>query len=537
VNSPVITVDAADVIRPANPRLLGVNLAWWDVHQNTPQTIQMVRDAGINFFRFPGGSSADEYHFADPPAYEGRGTAATFAEFVAAAGGQAVVTLNYGTGSPQEAAAWLAYLNADPGNPTVIGPGPQWSDAEGRWVSKDWRTAGFWAGVRASAPLEPDDGLNFLRVARPEPFALHYFEIGNELYGHWEVDRHGSGGDGGAPHDPATYVTFAKRFADYAAGIDPSISIGIDSGAVGTDGDWTARVLREGVARGFVPGFVSDHLYTQAPGKEDDATLLLRTVSDPRDPSTTEPKNWARRALGYRALLRRTLGPVADGVELIATEYNSVYANPGKQSTGLVNGLFVADSIGMLLQTEYNGAHFWDLRNAWETKNNNSQSLYGWRQGGDFGLLGGGGAPAPSTGTYVAYPAYFALQLVSKMILGGGDVVVARSDAAHLAAYAVRQATGGPSLLVINKHATAVLTADIQIRGFQPDAAARVWQYGKAEDAAQSRTPDGEAALTETTVTLATTPKGFRFTFPSYSMSVIALPPAPRPVVVARGPC
>ena len=44
-----------------------------------------------------------------------------------------------------------------------------------------------------------------------------------------------------------------------------------------------------------------------------------------------------------------------------------------------------ADSIGMLLQTEYNGANFWDLRNGWDTGNNNSASLYGWRQGGDYG--------------------------------------------------------------------------------------------------------------------------------------------------------
>ena len=134
----VITVNAAQVVRAVNPHVLGVNLAWWDTQLPTVRTRQMVQDAGLNFFRFPGGSSSDEFHFSDPPSYNGKGTAATFANFIASVGGQGVVTLNYGTGSPQEAAAWLAYLNGDPSNATVIGPGQQWNAASNSWVQKDW---------------------------------------------------------------------------------------------------------------------------------------------------------------------------------------------------------------------------------------------------------------------------------------------------------------------------------------------------------------------------------------------------------------
>jgi alpha-N-arabinofuranosidase len=134
----VVTVDASRVVRQVNPQVLGVNLAWWDTNLSTPRTVQMARDAGLKFFRFPGGSSSDEYHFADPPSYNGRGTAATFANFIASAGGQGMVTLNYGTGSPQEAAAWLAYLNADPASATPIGMGRQWNSTTSTWVQKDW---------------------------------------------------------------------------------------------------------------------------------------------------------------------------------------------------------------------------------------------------------------------------------------------------------------------------------------------------------------------------------------------------------------
>ena len=51
----------------------------------------------------------------------------------------------------------------------------------------------------------------------------------------------------------------------------------------------------------------------------------------------------------------------------MATEFNSVYTNPGKQSTSLVNGLFVANSIGSLLDSGYVGGMVWDLRNGWDT--------------------------------------------------------------------------------------------------------------------------------------------------------------------------
>ena len=526
----VVSVDARNVLRDVNPHVIGVNINWWDTQLPTQRTREMVQAAGLNFFRFPGGSSSDEYHFADPPSYNGRGTAATFAQFIASVGGQGVVTLNYGTGSPQEAAAWLAYLNASVGDATPIGTGQQWSDSVARWVQKDWKTAGYWAELRAAAPLAQNDTLNHLRIGRAAPFGLRHFEIGNEMYGSWEVDRHGQGGDTGRPHDPATYVQFAKRFADYAALIDPAISIGIDSGAVGTDADWTARVLRAGLAIGFVPGFISDHLYMQGPGSESDNYLLRNTVSNTAGQSATDPHHWGLRAAGYRSLLRRTLGDAAAGVELLATEYNSVYSNPGKQTTSLVNGLFVADSIGALLQTEYNGANFWDLRNGWDTGNNNSASLYGWRQGGDYGMLGTGSGRAPSTGTYVPYPTYFAHQLASKAILGGEAVVRAQSDDSSLSAYAVRQADGGLDLLVINKNPSQNVTPAFQVQGFRPRPAAQVWQYGKAEDTAQSQTGDGRAALSRTDATLVVNASGFTYALPAYSMTVIELTPAPTTV-------
>ena len=385
----------------------------------------MVTAAGLDIYRFPGGSASDDFHFNVANNWDDSGatTITQFVQAVTAVGGTGLVTLDYGSGSPQEAAAELAYLDGSPADTTSIGSGIEWNDGAGQWQTVNWGTVGYWAGLRGASPLAQDDGLNFLRIDHPAPFTdIKYWEVGNEEYGSWEVDHHGTAGPGGvstgAQHDPATYAAFAKQFAALAGEIQttaglPQISIGIDSGdpTGASDDDWTKNVLADGLADGFVPGFISDHSYMQAPGEESDSFLLDDTVSD-----SGSVLDWTTRYADYQTVLQQTLGSQASSVQVMATEYNSVYTNPGKQSTSLVNGLFVADSLGSLLDSGYSGGFVWDLRNSFDTsRENNSNLLYGWREGGDYGQLGDpNDNSAPTTGPYVAYPGYYALQLASE---------------------------------------------------------------------------------------------------------------------------
>jgi hypothetical protein len=520
----VVTVNAGQTVRAVDTQVLGVNVNWWDTALNTTQTRQMVQAAGLNFFRFPGGSSSDTWHFNSPPTYNGEGTSPSMTQFIASVGGNGVVTLNYGTGSPQEAAAFLAYLDGKVGDTTPFGTGLQWSNAANAWVSVDWKTAGYWAGLRAATPLAVDDGLNFLRIGRSASFGITYFEVGNEVYGSWETDHHAT------PHDPATYVAFARQFAAYAAQIAPGISIGVDGSGTGGSysqipGNWTAQVLQQCAQQGFTPGFLSDHNYMFDPGHENDANLLLHSATDPHASGYGGPINWAGRAQAYRNLITQYLGSAGAGVQLLATEFNSVSYNPSNQTTSLVNGLWLADALGGILQTEYNAAVLWDLRNGYDTSHTNS-SLYGWRPGGDYGILGSGNGSPPATGTYVPYPTYFAEQLLSRMAQPGGTVVQASSDDPNLTAYAIKEANGHLELLVINKNATTDLTEQFNIAGFAPAAQTTVWQYGKAQDTAQSQTTDGHASLANSTPTLTFNGSNFSFLFPQYSMTVLDLAPA-----------
>ncbi len=421
----------------------------------------------------------------------------------------------------------------------MIGDGLEWNDSTNQWQTVNWQTVGYWASLRAAAPLPVDDGYNFLRIDQPAPFSdIKYWEVGNEEYGSWEIDHHGTPGPGGvstgAQHDPATYAAFAETFAQFAAEIDPGISIGIDSedptGA--SDNDWTENVLTQGLAIGFVPGFISDHSYMQAPGQESDSTLLLDTVTDPNS-----LLDWSTRYADYEALLQQVLGSQASSVTVMATEFNSVYSDPGKQSTSLVNGLFIADSIGSLLDSGYTGGFVWDLRNGWSTTGNNSPTLYGWREGGDYGLLGDPNtSDPPSTGPYVPYPSYFAEQLASQIVQAGGEVVSASSNFEDLSAYAVMEANGQLELLVINKDPDAALNEQFSIQGFTPNGDAQLWQYGEAQDYAQSQTTNGSAALANFTTTLALNGSSFNYTFPAYSMTVLDLMPATVTTATLTGP-
>ena len=90
-----------------------------------------------------------------------------------------------------------------------------------------------WDGLRAAAPGSG----SFLDFGHPAPFNFTYFEMGNEIYGSWEADKHGSSGDSlvvpsgdtRKSHDPTTLIAFANGFESAISGF---LNDGMESGAV-----------------------------------------------------------------------------------------------------------------------------------------------------------------------------------------------------------------------------------------------------------------------------------------------------------------
>jgi alpha-N-arabinofuranosidase len=294
---------------------------------------------------------------------------------------------------------------------------------------------------------------------------------------------------------PSTFESFSKQML----AVDPTIHIGAvatgeDSYGIGTHGvanpyegnsvhtGWTPVMLATLKSLGVTPQFLIYHFYPQNPGSENDAVLLQAGATIPADASN------------LRQMITDYGASSGTSIELNVTEMNSVSSNPGKQSTSLVNGLFMADAIGNLASTEFNTCTWWALRNGSGTNYNNSSSLYGWREYGDYGVVASGdlsGVPANSP-----YPTYYAATLLTNWGRGGDAVISATSGYGLLSIYAARVANGSLALLVINKHPTADLPAQITLNNFTPgSASAPVYSYGKPNDLAIAGITTGTASV------------------------------------------
>ena len=465
-----VSVQGKSRIRRVDARLFGLNTAIWDGAFNTATTAELLNELDNQALRFPGGSASDVYHWKTNTSHGQTTPWATdfdeFANIATTTQAQVFITVNYGTGTPEEAADWVRYSNIE------------------------------------------------------KQYGFKYWEIGNENYGTWEADINDR------PNDPVTYATRFKEYARQMKAVDPSIKIGAvlvaseDSDANYTDqtvinprtgqphNGWSAVMLAAFNRLNFTPDFVVYHRYEQGPGGENDAFLL------------NSSKGWAADATVIRQMLTDYLGNKGKRVEINCTENNSVYGNPGKQSTSLVNGLFFADSLGNIMKTEFNAFFWWDLRNGQEGGNNNSPYLYGWRRYGDYGIVNSANPAGPAD----RYPTFYVYKLLKHYARGGERVLEATSDYNGLGVYAVRDG-GTLNLLLINKHPTSPLNTSITIADFKAGEQAEVYSYGIPQDEA-ARTGTGSADIAQTTTTL--TGPTFTFTPAPYSATVIKLKKGPR---------
>jgi alpha-N-arabinofuranosidase len=469
-----VNVDATQVIRTLDSPLTGINAAVWDSSFESQTTKTLLESMGTKILRFPGGSLSDEYHWQTNTTLNNTWQWATsFDDFAAIAkslDSQAIITVNYGTGTANEAAAWVKYANVT------------------------------------------------------QNYGFKYWEIGNENYGTWETDHHT------AAHDPYTYALEARDYITKMKAEDPTIKIGVvvttgeesyvnnrshpatnpRTGAV--HNGWTPVLLSTLKSLNVFPDFVIYHRYEQNPTNESDAGLLQSAAT------------WKNDAADLRRQLSDYLGNDGSKIQIICTENNSVSFDPGKQSTSLVNGLFLADSIGNLLQTEFNMFVWWDLRNGYLTNKNNSSSLYGWRLYGDYGITSVDHEP---------YPTYYVFKLLSHFAASSDSILEAKSQSTLLAAYATKGIDGRLRLMLINKSLTEEITARVNIAGYTPSAAAVVYSYGKAQDDA-AKTLNGSPDIRQSVFQGASS--AFDYTVPPYSVTLLSMLPQSNDFELATTP-
>jgi hypothetical protein len=461
-----LSVNAAQTLRPADARWFGVNTATWDsTGFAEPATTNALKEMGCLALRWPGGSTADAYHWANDTIGNSR-----FMNIATNLGAQVFITVNYGAGSSNEAAAWVKSANLT-------------------------NHCGF-----------------------------KYWEIGNECYGTWENDTNQPA------HDPYTYAVRTAGYLQMMKAADPTIKIGVvivpgeDSSSNNathfainprtgqTHYGWTPVMLDTLKNLGVTPDFAIYHFYPQytatdwAPNSTDSDPLLLQVTV-----------NWAGDAADLRQQISDYSGPTGTNIELVCTENNSDAGAMGRQSTSIVNALYLADSASRLMQTEFNAYLWWDLRNGPDTNGTFDPTLYGWRTNGDYGLLSEASVP---------YPTFYAEKLLQYFVRPGDTVLGATSDYMLLSAYAARKANGALALLVINKDATINFNAQISLSNFVPASTATVRTYGIAQDEAvrtNNLVPGAQDIATNSLSVGAV----FTNSFPPYSLTLFTFAPAP----------
>lgn len=195
-----------------------------NIHGADPDIIRLLRESHLPLLRWPGGNFASGYHWQDgigpvekrptKPNYAWGGIEPNlfgtdeFIEFCRAVGCEPMICINAGNGTPEEAAQWIEYCNGSAASP-----------------------------------------MGQLRAANghPEPYGIKYWEIGNELWGRWQLNWTTAAG----------YVDRYQQFAPAMLKADPTVKLLACGAPMFWDKEWNDTLIS-----GIGPGLrsIADHL-------------------------------------------------------------------------------------------------------------------------------------------------------------------------------------------------------------------------------------------------------------------------------------
>lgn len=509
-----VTVDVSSERAVVAPYHYGMHSSVYDNalhHEGLPD---LLEEAGIGLLRWPGGGYSDNYHFsthsmtawADGNAgYLANGSDfGSFIGLVDRVGTGVMITVNYGSnlggtgpGEPKEAAAWVAYANGARDDDREIGV-----DGEGN----DWLTIGFWADLRASEPLAVDDGYNFLRIARPEPLAVEYWEIGNEVFGNgfhqqdltagFELDLHvpypGPDDDpeeeqfrryGNPLLSGTTYGAGVRAYVEEMKAVDPTIKVGAVLGTPPADDSWMRAVPRyywnDDVITecGDVIDFGIVHWYPNPPSAamQDDPTVnsLYRTAGLLTFPRNQIPVMVSR----LRETFAEHAGDNAENIEIVMTEVGTGIRVPSGRNGGPnrthAMGIFAADMYLTTAEHGFVNVDWLELHNG--TFLNEAAQAKG--------------------------PAFTGIQL-ARMLAGPGDRLVTATTTTSattpwLVAHASLREDGRVGVLLINTQAPELGSASVTVTIEGAEVGASGERYDYFPVAASPTMPDGGAPTTD----------------------------------------
>ena len=527
-NRVAVTIDLSKAVSILTDTTLGVLAPTFDGNAFHPDGVPYLRAAGVSTLRFPGNHGvADLYHWSTRTTTRYKGAEAgyfapesNFANFAQFAEklGQALIVVNYGAnfdgsggGEPAEAAAWVAYANGDAADSRALG-----KDSTG----EDWKTVGYWAAIRGQAPLTSDDGLNFLRIQHPRPFAFKLWQIGDEVYKNGfyggehvgNPDLHGPAPTalkdfGKLKNDPklspSAYAANLKAFVQAMKAVDPSIKTGAALTTPPDPADKSKTRWIDGKEESDTSAWLASLWgieWNKDVLKGACANLDFATLEWAMSPML--PPDW--KTLDEPSLLTSTSSKFSTIIAGMLADYGK-YCPQGrvlplafapaeipawvKVEHPEVKALWIADTYAMLIESR-------SINVSWN-------EMYG--------------GSMLSADRKKAGPAYYGLQMLHILAHSPGDALVdARSSNSSLVSvHATVRRDGIVGLMLVNKDPKGPAIVKVSFKNGTLGATGRRVDYGSAQFAAGA--PVAQSAFTAAG-------NDFTVTVPAYTVTDILLP-------------
>jgi hypothetical protein len=422
-----VTVNATSGLGTIPADAIGLNTAVYDGDMNDTAIPPLLKAAGIDAMRYPGGSYSDIYNWQTQTAVDGGYVApnTSFSDFMTtanAAGAKPIITVNYGTGTPALAEAWAQDAASD---------------------------------------------------------GVAYWEVGNEVYGNgtygsnWETDSHCEtslngpavtvGSEPSQTYDcgPTQYAANFLQFqsAIHAANPSAQVCAVLTTPGFWPDGvtnseypeSWNQTVL---TALGSNTQCVIVHYY---PGGSSTAAML----TDPTD------------VAGIISTLHSEISQYAgisnpSSVPVIVTETNSsidMDTQPG--------ALFAADMYMTWLENGAANVDWWNEHNGIGTVS----TVDGETDYGDQGIFSNGSNGSGYTEPAVDTPfaPYYGIEMLTKLAAPGDTMVTSTSSEALLRVHAVRDSSGNLNILIDNEDPSNSYTVSLAYNGFTPSGTPTVY--------------------------------------------------------------
>ncbi len=290
------------------------------------EVVRATKDLKPGIMRFPGGCFADCYDWEDGigikdnrPTKENihwKGNEENnfgtdeFIKFCRNTGCEPLICVNFGAGTPEEAANWVEYCN-------------------GSLETKYGK-------------LRADNG-------HPEPYQVQYWDIGNETFGDWEIGHCSS-------------AEFAEKYLHFYRAMkekDPGIQI-IACGGEGNDfsQEWNRTLLK---VTGGALDRIALHFYAPKLGAVacDNQQIYYGTVG--------AVKKYEQIVQDTAQSIRETVA-APENIKIAVTEWNTMYNNSSFREHTLEAAIFNAGMLNMFLRNSalIDIGNFSDLVNGWQ---------------------------------------------------------------------------------------------------------------------------------------------------------------------------